>query len=118
MLDKLRRRLMGSGKKVRTIEVKESNSNGFTSNYPPIINGVASRTGVYQVEDGGIITLRGYNRGEYGVDLIFVNGVSVVNSTNGYSEVDYPYTVRSNCVIETTKLSYGYQHEVTRLTTK
>ena len=108
---------MRGGKKIWTIEVKQLSWSSFTTFTPPIINGVASNIGVYEVEDGGIITLKGYNAGEIGVDLIFVNGVSVANSTNRYAEIAYPYTVHSNCVIEIGRTNYGYQHSVTYLTT-
>lgn len=114
----LRRRLMHGGKKIKmwTVEVKQTNTGTSSSPYPPIINGVASDTGVYQVEDGDIVTLRGFS---FNYDCtIYVNNVCVVEPTRPSTVVTYSYTVRSNCLIEIGRRAYGVGDYFTYLTTQ
>ena len=112
----LRRRMMSGGKKMWTVEVKQSNTGISSSTYLPIINGVASDTGVYQVEDGDIIKLRGFSF-DYSC-TIHVNGVCVLKPTRPSAAITYSYTVRSNCTIEIGRRAYGRGDYYTKLTTQ
>ena len=112
----LRRRMMSGGKKMWTVEVKLLKNALGNSSYPPIINGVASDIGVYQVEDGDIITLRGFS---FAYDCtIYVNNVCVLEPAQPSLEVTYSYTVRSNCTLEIGRLAIGRGDYVTFLTTQ
>lgn len=101
MIAMLRRRLMGGGKKMWTIEVQDITRVGYTASaIYPLINGANRGPGVYEVNDGDTIML--YAQGNYSASAfgaIRVNG-TLVASAGQNKRTSYAYKVNLNCKIE------------------
>ena len=108
MIGMLRRRLMGGGKKMWTVEVQDDSSGKYNaSEIYPLINGAKRGTGVYEVNDGDTITL--YARGNAYPNtfaVIQVNGTTVATANRGNIK-SYDYTVNSSCKIRVWYVSSG-----------
>ena len=118
MIGMLRRRLMGGGKKMWTIEVQDISSGKYNASaIYPLINGAKRGTGVYEVNDGDTITL--YAKGNAYVDasaVIQVNRATVATAKR-YNITSYDYTVNSSCKIEVIYVSNGSAMSVNRQNT-
>ena len=108
MIGMLRRRLMSGGKKKWTIEVQDTSGGGHNaSTIYPLINGAKRGPGVYEVNDGDMITLYAKGNGFAGAfAVIQVNGTTVA-SANINNITSYAYKVNSNCKIEVIYLTTG-----------
>ena len=101
MIGMLRRRLMGGGKKMWTVEVQDGSPGKYNASaIYPLINGAKRGTGVYEVNDGDTIML--YARGNNYASVfgaIRVNGTLVASAGQNKS-TSYAYKVNLNCKIE------------------